>query len=121
LTAVAVGAALFASGVTSSSTAASAAAAPASVDSKYSLPADGIPLYNLSKTSGVRDASAAAIAASGLLDLSQGSSSQAILLHSSRSDASWDAGSGWGDYYFVEALLRLRGIWMPGDGFGGSG
>ena len=139
---------------------------PSSAGAPYSLPADGVPRYEFDRPAGsLRDASAAAIAASALLDLSRlelrgttadtvksseylasarnlltvlskpcpqndpartdppacylsrGSSSQAILLHTSSHDNAWDGGSTWGDYYFVEALQRLNGVWMPDDGF----
>nr|MBA3404679.1 DUF4861 family protein [Gemmatimonadaceae bacterium] len=109
------------------------------------LPADGIPYWDLLHP-GIpnveRDASAAAIAASGLLELSrhtkgaesqrfrrnaeriigslsaayltEGTGSQAILAHSVGNrphNGEVDVGLVYADYYFVEALLRLKGIY----------
>ncbi len=108
------------------------------------LPADSVPNWDFSHPGEQRDSSAAAIAASGLLELAhletdstralayhtsalatldslsgpnylaQGTSSQAILLHavtSKPSNSEVDVGLSYGDYYYIEALLRLR-QWM---------
>jgi unsaturated chondroitin disaccharide hydrolase len=105
------------------------------------LPADQVPYWDF-QAPGIpnepRDSSAAAVAASGLLELSQldpdrahrehyrdtaermlialsspaylaeGTPSQAVLLHGTRNKpgGSFDTGLVWGDYYFLEALLR---------------
>jgi hypothetical protein len=108
------------------------------------IPADGIPYWDLVHPDipdVERDASAAAIAASGLLDLArqtsgpdadryrrvahrmmaalaadyltEGTSSRAILAHSvgqRPQNAEIDVGIVYADYYFVEALLRMRGV-----------
>jgi unsaturated chondroitin disaccharide hydrolase len=106
------------------------------------LPPDKIPLWDFSaQGSQPRDSSAAAIAASGLLELStrepqrgrgrryrsaarsiirslssraylaRGTPSQSILLHGTANKPSGESNSGliFGDYYFVEALLRSQG------------
>ncbi|HVF38413.1 MAG TPA: alginate lyase family protein [Gemmatimonadaceae bacterium] len=109
------------------------------------LPPDGVPYWDLLHPSipgTERDASAAAIAASGLLDLARhtrgaesarfkhaaqrmiaalsadylttGTSSQAILQHSvgqRPQNVEIDVGIVYADYYFIEALLKLRGIY----------
>ncbi len=111
------------------------------------LPPDAVPHWDLLHPDiprVERDASAGAIAASALLDLSrqvsrsdsaryrvaaertlaalaadyltEGTSSAAILLHSvgqRPQNAEIDVGIVYADYYFIEALLRLRGIWRP--------
>jgi|GEM_PF-417602 len=111
------------------------------------LPADGVPYWDLSHPQlpyVERDASAAAIAASALLDLSKRSSSTnnaryreaaerilgtlstqylteksgmaSILAHAVGGrplNSEIDVGLVYGDYYFVEALLRQRGIYRP--------
>ena len=108
------------------------------------LPSDGVPYWDFRDPTipnAPRDASAAAIAASGLLDLARyasasdatryreaamhilhslargyltrGTSSAAILLHSTGGrpqNTEVDVGLVYADYYFVEALLRARGI-----------
>jgi unsaturated chondroitin disaccharide hydrolase len=110
------------------------------------LPEDGVPYWDFSAP-GIpdepRDSSAAAIAASGLLELGQlgsdpmrnhgyldaatriltslstpaylaeGTGNQGILLHgtSNRPAQRYDTALIYGDYYFLEALLRLR--WLP--------
>ena len=107
------------------------------------LPSDGVPYWDFRDPSipnAPRDASAAAIAASGLLDLARyaptpdatryreaamhilhslatsyltrGTSSAAILLHSTGGkpqNSEVEVGLVYADYYFVEALLRARG------------
>jgi hypothetical protein len=107
------------------------------------LPADGIPYWDF-RDPGIpnveRDASAAAIAASGLLDLARradssssaryrnvaekillslardytaGPESAAILAHSvggRPQNSEVDVGIVYADYYYVEALLRLKGL-----------
>jgi unsaturated chondroitin disaccharide hydrolase len=106
------------------------------------LPADKVPYWDFSVTdpNEPRDSSAAAIAASGLLELahlepdaarantylvaaqasltslssgayrSDGTTNQAILLHGTRyrTQNDYDTGLIFGDYFFVEAILRLR-------------
>lgn len=109
------------------------------------LPADGVPYWDLElpRTVGEpRDSSAAAVAASGLLELSrlepdarrgqsylsaakhiltslsspaylaEGTTSKAILLHGTQSkpSGSFDTGLVYGDYYFLEALIRHQRI-----------
>jgi unsaturated chondroitin disaccharide hydrolase len=108
-------------------------------------PADGVPYWDLVHPNipdVERDASAGAVAASGLLDLSrqlsgttgsryrraaermlrtlsanyltEGTSNQAILAHSvgqRPQNVEIDVGIIYADYYFVEALLRLRGLY----------
>ncbi len=111
------------------------------------LPADKVPYWDFNAPSVLaepRDSSAAAIAASGLLDLArletdpvrrsryltaakgilaslsstaylaEGTPGEAILLHGTynRPRGKFDTGLVWGDYYFLEALLRYRWI-MP--------
>jgi hypothetical protein len=110
------------------------------------LPDDHVPYFDLGKTSGIRDSSAAAIAASALVQLSELEKAEgrpteekefrddaqqillslartylsegqtvfnpAILLHGETEPSSTvqeDRGTIWGDYYFVEALLRYLG------------
>jgi len=109
------------------------------------LPADGVPYWDFNAP-GIpnepRDSSAAAIAASGLLQLSQlendpdraerylatareilsslssarylaaGTASRSILLHGTgdRPVGHFNTGLIYGDYYFIEALLRYREI-----------
>lgn len=109
------------------------------------LPNDSVPYWDF-QAPGIlnepRDSSAAAIAASGLLELSglepdsvrkqtylgsarnilnalsssaylaEGTANQAILLHGTRNKpgGSFDTGLIYGDYYFLEALLRYRWI-----------
>jgi unsaturated chondroitin disaccharide hydrolase len=118
------------------------------------LPADRVPYWDFLAPSGdPRDSSAAAIAASGLLELSRlepdrtraagyfeaagaildslsssaylatDGSSQAILLHgtSHKPAGSFDTGLVFGDYYFVEALLRYRALVTSGGPGGGPG
>ncbi len=111
------------------------------------LPPDGIPYWDLLHPAipfTYRDASAGAIAASGLLDLSrrtdrergvgyriaaerilaslaasyltEGSSAASILKHSvgnGPQNGEIDVGIVYADYYFLEALLRQRGIYWP--------
>ena len=111
------------------------------------VPPDGVPYWDLRHPSipeVERDASAAAIAASGLLDLArhsnegrariyreaaermlrtlasryltQGTSAASILAHSvggKPQNAEVDVGLVYADYYFVEALLRHRGMFIP--------
>ncbi|MCU1468639.1 MAG: type protein [Actinomycetia bacterium] len=108
------------------------------------VPDDMVPYWDFDFTDGStepRDSSAAAIAASGLLELarlepdgqrantyllaadatltslsshayrSDGTSNQAILLHGTRfkkENNDYDTGLIFGDYFFVEALLRVR-------------
>lgn len=108
------------------------------------LPADSVPYWDF-QAPGIpdepRDSSAASVAASGLLELSQletdasraatyrsgagsmlssltsssylaqGTTNRAILLHGTRHKPAGDFNTGtiWGDYYMLEALLRLRG------------
>ncbi len=108
------------------------------------LPGDAVPYWDFRHPAAPRterDASAAAIAASGLLDLArwsnapasaryrdaatrilaslasgyltEGTSSAAILLHSvgqRPQNAEIDVGIVYADYYFIEALLRSRGV-----------
>ena len=109
------------------------------------LPPDGIPYWDF-QAPGIprepRDSSAAAIAASGLLELAvrepdraraarylaaarrmlfalassrylaEGTSNRAVLRHGtySKPHGRFNTGLVWGDYYFLEALLRLRRI-----------
>lgn len=109
------------------------------------LPPDGVPFWDMVHPAiplTERDASAGAIAASGLLDLArqtsgepsrryriaaeriigalsagyltEGTPNAAILAHSTGQrpqNAEVDVGIVYADYYFVEALLRLRGIY----------
>lgn len=111
------------------------------------LPPDGVPYWDLvhpAIPNTYRDASAAAIAASGLLDLSrktsparskryrataerilatlaagyltQGTGNASILSHSVGNlpqNGEIDVGIVYADYFFVEALLRQRGIYWP--------
>jgi unsaturated chondroitin disaccharide hydrolase len=111
------------------------------------LPADGIPYWDFrdpAVPNTLRDASAAAIAASGLLELSrwaspskairyrqtadailhtlsrsyltEGTGMASILAHSvggKPQNSEVDVGLVYADYYFVEALLRERGIFTP--------
>lgn len=122
------------------------------------LPSDGVPRWYLGAPDAEpRDSSAAAIAASGLLDLAahepdatrgeddraaartllaalsspaylaRGSSAASVLRHGTyvRQNTA-DRGTSWGDYYFLEALLRYRAGATPGGltfppGTGGSG
>ncbi|TSC64666.1 MAG: unsaturated glucuronyl hydrolase [Parcubacteria group bacterium Gr01-1014_106] len=105
------------------------------------LPSDGIPLWDFNASSSEpRDSSAAAIAASGLLELSRlekspakraryfagaerilrslsspaylakGTAHHALLLHGTyhKPTGDFDTGTAWGDYYFLEALLRYQ-------------
>lgn len=107
------------------------------------LPSDHMPYWDFDAPNipdEPRDSSAAAVAASGLLELwqlepdaarkvtyrtaaentlsslaspaylAQGTASQAILLHGTyhKPAGKFDTGTTWGDYYFLEALLRLR-------------
>jgi unsaturated chondroitin disaccharide hydrolase len=126
------------------------------------LPADGVPYWDF-QAPGIpnepRDTSAAAIAASGLLELSQldtdatrrqhylttakqiltslsspaylaeGTTSRSILLHgtANKPGGEYDHGLIYGDYFFLEALLRYRDIArrsaqpltdFNGDGYG---
>jgi unsaturated chondroitin disaccharide hydrolase len=109
------------------------------------LPADQIPFWDF-HAPGIpaepRDTSAAAIAASGLLELarlesdparatrylaaarsilgalmrppwlSEGSGSEAVLLHGTYNKPAGNADTGliWGDYFLLEALMRLRRV-----------
>jgi Carboxypeptidase regulatory-like domain len=109
------------------------------------LPADHVPYWDF-KAPGIpnepRDSSAAAIAASGLLELagletdgvradryaqaakdtlaslstaaylSEGTESRSILLHGTQNEPAGETDSGliYGDYYFIEALLRYRSL-----------
>ena len=109
------------------------------------LPPDAVPYWDLTHPDipwTERDASAAAIAASGLLDLArvtsppaalryresaqrilaslsasyltEGTANAAILAHATGQrpqNLEVDTGIVYGDYYFVEALLRLKGIY----------
>jgi unsaturated chondroitin disaccharide hydrolase len=114
------------------------------------LPSDQVPYWDfeLPSASGQpRDSSAAAIAASGLIELSQretdaqrgaaylsaardiltslsspaylaeGTTNKAILLHGTQNkpDGKYDRGLIYGDYYFVEALLRYPTTPPPPD------
>lgn len=105
------------------------------------LPSDGVPFWDFrAKASDPRDSSAAAVAASGLLELSRlevdavrraryvaaaenilrtlsspaylakGTTSRALLLHGTYNKPAGDAdtGTAWGDYYFLEALLKYQ-------------
>lgn len=107
------------------------------------LPSDKVPYWDFDAPNipnEPRDSSAAAIAASGLFELSfretdatrklnyfnaaksmlnslssliylaQGTTNRAILLHGtySKPGGNYDTGTIWGDYYFLEALLRYR-------------
>lgn len=107
------------------------------------LPSDKVPYWDFDAPdipNEPRDSSAAAIAASGLFELSfretdanrktkyfnaaksmlnslsssvylaQGSINKAILLHGTyyKLKGNYDTGTIWGDYYFLEALLRYR-------------
>jgi unsaturated chondroitin disaccharide hydrolase len=109
------------------------------------LPADKVPYWDFalpSLTGQPRDSSAAAIAASGLIELSQldsdatrkarylgaakgiltslsskaylaeGTSSRSILLHgtANKPGGHYDRGLIYGDYFFLEALLRYRAL-----------
>jgi hypothetical protein len=110
------------------------------------LPADAVPYWDFrvpNKTTAERDASAGAIAASGLYDLArwtpeparsrysdaadrilsslgssyltEGTKSAAILRHSVGSkpqNSEVDVGIIYADYYFIEALLRRRGLFL---------
>jgi unsaturated chondroitin disaccharide hydrolase len=106
------------------------------------LPADRVPYWDFdaARSGEPRDSSAAAIAASGLVELgrhdpdpargrryvgaardilaslasgylARGPAVEAVLLHGTynRPDGRADSGLVWGDYYLLEALLRLRG------------
>jgi unsaturated chondroitin disaccharide hydrolase len=120
------------------------------------LPADRIPYWDFDAP-GIplepRDTSAAAIAASGLLELStlepdatraqgyattarailaalstppylsEGSGSEAVLLHgtANKPGGSFDTGLIYGDYFFLEAMLRLRRLAPAGDGLAVAG
>jgi len=110
------------------------------------LPADHVPYWDFDAAGPgePRDSSAAAIAASGLLELSRleadpgrsgryrdaaggildtlsssylarGTPSRSILLHGTGSKPHGDVDEGYafGDYYFIEALLRWRGAPAP--------
>jgi unsaturated chondroitin disaccharide hydrolase len=112
------------------------------------LPSDSVPYWDFdAPTSDPRDSSAAAIAASGLLELSQldtdatrrqrylttakqiltslsspaylaeGHANAAILLHgtSFKARGNYDTGLIYGDYYFLEAMLRYRWIKPSGS------
>jgi unsaturated chondroitin disaccharide hydrolase len=107
------------------------------------LPADFVPYWDFdvpNKTKEPRDSSAAAIASSGLLELSnleldqsrslkyrefanntlislssekylnQTKNQAGILLHGTynKNTNNYDRGTIWGDYYFIEALLKLK-------------
>jgi unsaturated chondroitin disaccharide hydrolase len=109
------------------------------------LPADGVPYWDFRHPDiphTERDASAAAIAASGLLDLARrtgssssaryrrvaekilvslardftaGPESAAVLQHSvggRPQNVEVDVGLVYADYYYVEALLRLKGLFL---------
>jgi uncharacterized protein YyaL (SSP411 family) len=110
------------------------------------LPADAVPYWDFrvpDKSKAERDASAAAIAASGLYDLArwvpepsssrysdaadrilsslstsyltEGSNNAAILKHavgSKPQNSEVDVGLVYADYYFIEALLRRRGLFL---------
>jgi unsaturated chondroitin disaccharide hydrolase len=109
------------------------------------LPSDSIPYWDFDAP-GIpnepRDSSAAAVAASGLIELSQlesdatrkqryldaakatltslsssaylaeGTSARSILLHGTYNKpvGQYDRGLVWGDYYFIEALLRYKAL-----------
>jgi unsaturated chondroitin disaccharide hydrolase len=109
------------------------------------LPSDSVPYWDFDAP-GIpnepRDTSAAAVAASGLIELSQletdatrkqryldaakatltslsssaylaeGSSARSILLHGTynKPGGDYDRGLVWGDYYFLEALLRYKAL-----------
>jgi unsaturated chondroitin disaccharide hydrolase len=109
------------------------------------LPSDSVPYWDFDAP-GIpnepRDTSAAAVAASGLIELSQletdatrkqryldaakatltslsssaylaeGTSARSILLHGTynKPGGDYDRGLVWGDYYFLEALLRYRAL-----------
>jgi unsaturated chondroitin disaccharide hydrolase len=115
------------------------------------LPADGVPYWDFDApitSTTPRDSSAAAVAASGLIELSkdlgtsslaagyltdakrilaglstprylsEATSNAAILLHGTYDEplGSVDTGLTWGDYYFIEALMRyqaLEGLGSP--------
>jgi unsaturated chondroitin disaccharide hydrolase len=114
------------------------------------LPSDKVPYWDFelpSVTGQPRDSSAAAIAASGLIELSQrendaqrsatylnatrniltslsspaylaeGTTNKAILLHGTQNkpNGKYDSGLIYGDYYFVEALLRYPTTPPPPD------
>jgi hypothetical protein len=111
------------------------------------LPADKVPYYALEAATNNKDSSAAAIAASGLLDLArtdpnanapwgdeavqilrsltrnyltsamQTPENPALLLHASDTTPGYDRGSIWGDYYFLEALQRAAGTFTPYGGW----
>ncbi|TSC71742.1 MAG: unsaturated glucuronylhydrolase [Parcubacteria group bacterium Gr01-1014_38] len=106
------------------------------------LPSDAVPSWDFRATSArePKDSSAAAIAASGLLELARleldasrrtryfsaaerilsllsspaylakGTPSRALLLHGTynKNAGDFDTGTIWGDYYFLEALLRYQ-------------
>ncbi|HKP89443.1 MAG TPA: glycoside hydrolase family 88 protein [Thermoleophilaceae bacterium] len=123
------------------------------------LPADSVPYWDF-QAPGIpnepRDSSAAAVAASGLIELAQldpdplrgrrylgvaeatlaslsspaylaeGTSSRSILLHgtSNKPAGEYDRGLIYGDYYFLEALLRYRDLAAASGGsadFNGDG
>ena len=111
------------------------------------IPTDGVPYWDLRHPAipnVERDASAAAIAAAGLLDLArytgatrsrvyreaaermlgtlsakyltEGTATASILAHSvggRPQNAEVDVGLIYADYYFIEALLRHRGVFVP--------
>jgi unsaturated chondroitin disaccharide hydrolase len=108
------------------------------------LPSDFVPYWDFALPSNEgqpRDSSAAAVAASGLIELSRletdpkraarylgvaksiltslserylalGTSNVAILLHGTyhKPDGNFDTGLVWGDYYFLQALLRYQEV-----------